>query len=174
MLSTRKHIFTYALTFLSLLLAIQQSQAESIPDRAALTHATLELQRDLLLAREKHLGEERTGLVFYFNINNLSPDRLDSIRIITLADKMVLSSTFDEQQLKFLDNGGMEKLGAIQLSAGKHTLKIQLKTNKRNITKTIELEKSSGRDNLKITVTNLIQQGNPEIIFDHETWAAVQ
>jgi len=173
LLLTRKHTFIFALTFLLLLPAMQQSQAEDAPSRETLTQATFELHRDLLLAQEKHLSEERTGLIFYLNINNLPSSKFDSISI-TLADKQVLKSTFDEKQLTTIASGGMQKLGAIQLSAGKHELIIQLKTDKRNITKTIELEKSAGRDNLKITITKLMQQRNPEIIFEHETWTAVQ
>ena len=173
MLLTRKHIFIFALTFLLALLTMQQSQAENIPSRATLTQTTLELRRDLLIAQEKHLSKERTGLHFYFNINNLASSKADSISI-TLAGKQVLKSTFDEKLLTNLANGGMQKLGAIQLRAGKHELIIQLKSGKRNITKTIELKKSAGRDNLKITITKLLQQRTPEIIFKHETWAAVQ
>jgi len=173
LLLTRKYTFIFALTFLSLLPAMQQSHAENAPNRAALTQATLELHRDLLLVQEKHLAEERTGLNFYLDINNLLANKPDSISI-TFANKLILKSTLDEKQLTTLANGGMQKLGAIQLPAGKHKLTIQLKTGKRNITKTIELEKSVGRDNLKITITKHLQQRSPEITFKHETWTAVQ
>jgi len=173
LLLTKKHFFTLALTFLSALLPMQQSQADNTANRAALTQATLELQRDILLTREKHLTEERIGLNFYLNIDQLLTKKPDSISI-SLAGKVVLKQDFNDEQFKILEHGGMQKLGAIELTPGKHEFQVLLRANNRNITKTIELEKSTGSDNLKITITSFMQQRNPEIIFDHETWTAVQ
>lgn len=173
MLLTKKHIFILPLTFFLVLLTTQLSQADSTSDRASLTQASLELQRDLLLVQEKLRSEERIGLSFYLDTNNLLSSEPDSISI-SLAGKRILTNNFDAEQLKILANGGMQKLGAIPLAAGQHEFEVQIRANNRNITKTIKLEKSAGRDNLKITITNFMQQRNPDIIFEHETWAALQ
>ena len=173
MLLTKKYFFTVALNILLVLLPAQQSQADNTPDRATLTQATLELQRDLLLTQEQHLSEERIGLNIYLNTDKRLTSMPDSISI-SLAGKVVLKQDFDNKQFKILSHGGIQKLGAIPLTPDTHEFEIRLTANNRNITKTIKLEKSVGRDNLKITITNFLQQRNPEIIFDHETWAVAQ
>ncbi|HHJ80037.1 MAG TPA: hypothetical protein ENJ65_00220 [Candidatus Tenderia electrophaga] len=169
----RKHFFIPTLMFILALSAIQQSNAGDITSRATLTQATLELQRDLLIVREKHLKKERTGLHIYLNINNLTSSKPSSLSV-NLANKQLLKKTFNEKQLKGLVNNGMQKLGSIDLPQGKHKLTIKFKTNQRTTTKTFALEKSAGRDNLKISLSKPLQQHTPEIIFKHETWAAVQ
>ncbi len=173
MLLTRKHFFTLTLTFFLALFAMHQSHAGDTTSRAALTQATLELQRDLLIAQEKHLNKERTGLHVYLNINKLTSSKPTSLSV-NLANKQLLKKTFNERQLKGLANNGTQKLGSIGLSPGKHKLTIKFKTGQRTTTKTFTLEKSAGRDNLKITINKRRLQHTPEIIFKHETWAAVQ
>jgi len=173
LLLTRKHFFILTLTFLLALLAMHQSHAEDMTSRAALTQTTLELQRDLLIVREKHLNKERTGLHIYLNISNLTSSKPSSLSV-NLANKRLLKKTFNERQLKSLVNNGIQKLGSIDLSQGKHKLTIKFKIGQRTTIKTVTLEKTAGRDNLKISISKRLQQHTPEIIFEHETWAAVQ
>ncbi len=177
MLLTKKYFFIFTLTFLWALLAIQKSQAEDIANRATLTQAALELQRDLLIAQEKHLNKERTGLHVYLNFNHKHPtsSKPGIITIsINISGQQVLNRTFDMALLTNPSNNGMQNLGSIALPEGKHKLSIQFNAGKRNTTKTITLEKSTGRDNLKITITKPLQQRNPGVVFEHKKWKALQ
>jgi hypothetical protein len=149
------------------------TKAGTSPDRAALTRATLELQRDLLLTVEKYRPEERFGLNIYLSLDNLAKINLDSISI-SIDGTAAIRQELDQGELDMLMDGAMKRLAMLPLSPGKHILQTTLQVNGRSITKTVELNKSAQRDNLKITVTSLPQQHTPDITYTHETWAAAK
>jgi len=147
--------------------------AGTSPDRAALTRATLELQRDLLLAEEQYRPEERFGLNIYLSLGNLAKINLDSISI-SIDGTTAIQQKLNESELDMLMDGAIKRLAMLPLSVGNHILQTTLQVNGRSITKTVELDKSAGRDNLKITVTRLPQQHTPDITYTHETWAVAK
>ncbi len=151
---------------------MQQSQANSTSTRTALTQATLELQRDLLLTQEKYLTEH-VGLNFYLDIDKSPTNRPDSIRI-SQANKLVFKRDLGNKQTKRLKDGGLQKLGAIKLAPGKHEFEIRLEVNGQTLIKTIKLEKHDRRDNLKLTISYRPKQRDLKVIIDHKTWTAAQ
>ncbi len=157
---------------LLILLPIQQSQANSSSTRTALTQATLELQRDLLLTQEKYLTEH-VGLNFYLDTGKTATNKSDSIRI-SQANKLVFKRDLGNKQAKKLGGGSLQKLGAIKLAPGKHEFEITLEINSQTLSKTIKLEKHDRRDNLKLTISYRLKQRDLKVIIDHETWAAAQ
>lgn len=178
LLSIKKLLFIQALSFILALLTMQQGQAADLlasnsTDRAALTQEILEIQRDLLLLKEKHLAEERLGLTIYLNINTLTLNRLDSISIL-LDDQIIFQDKIDQKQLDMLLAGSMKKLHTHALRPGSYKLKAIMKAGGKTLSNTFTLEKSTGRDNLKIILVSSLQQRAPEIIFDHEIWPAAQ
>jgi hypothetical protein len=70
--------------------------------------------------------------------------------------------------------GGMKKLHTHALRPGSYKLKAIIKAGGKMLSNTFILEKSTGRDNLKITLASSMQQRAPEITFDHEIWPAAQ
>ncbi len=172
MLSIRKDFPILVLTYLLMLLPMQQSQADSTSTRTALTQATLELQRDLLLTQEKYLTEH-VGLNFYLDIDKSPTNSPDSISI-NQANKPVFKRDLGNKQTNSLEAGGIQKLGAIKLAPGKHEFEILLEVNGQSLSKTIKLEKHDSRDNLKLTISYRLKQHDLKVIIDHETWAAAQ
>ncbi len=179
MLSANKVSLILALCLSLALLPLSHSQAadpmpgDTVLDRAALTRATLELQRDLLLAKEKYRDEERRGLALYLDIDKLARGKIESIRI-TLDKNTIIQQDLDAREMEMLAAGAMKRLGVIPLPRGIHVLQTTVTGGGRHVTKTVELDKSDGRDHLKITITRLLQQRTPEITYTHETWAAIK
>jgi hypothetical protein len=159
---------------LALLVAPQSHADTSVDtslDRTVLTRATLELQRDILLTKEKYHPEERLGLGIYLDLGDLAKVNIDSISI-TLDGVTAIQQTLDAAEMAMLMDGAMKRLGMIPLRPGSHVLKTTVKSGGRSVTKTVELDKSAGRDHLRITITSLPQQHAPDISYTHETWAA--
>ncbi len=178
MLSIKKLLFIHKLIFILALFVMQQGQAaDSLVnkpnDRATLTQEALEIQRDLLLLKEKHLAEEKYGLSIYLNIDTMTLKKLDSISIL-LDDQIIFEDKLGQELINKLQTGGMKKLYTTVLQPGNYKLKVIMKSGRKALRKTFALEKSDGRDNLKISLASSLQQRAPEITFDHETWPAAQ
>ncbi|ALP54160.1 hypothetical protein Tel_14010 [Candidatus Tenderia electrophaga] len=178
MLSAKPLSLTRSLRLLLVLLPLSHSQAAEpvtadTVDRAALTQATLELQRDLLLAQEKLQDRERLGLALYLDITPSAKGKIQSIRI-SLDDQTVVQRDLTAVEQDLLTGGAMQELGVIALQPGTHVLKTTVTGSGRSVTKTLALDKSPGRDHLKITITTLLQQRSPDILYRHDTWAAIQ
>ena len=174
--STKKLSFTLAVTLL--LLFGQQGRAagplsDDATDRASLTQATLELERDILLLKEKYLAAEKTVLAIYLNVDNRPLTKLDSISI-KLNDKDISQTSIEEKEFEILLAGGMKQLYIGALPQGSYRLKTSFQSGRKQFSNTYVLDKSAGRDNLKITLTNSVEQRNPEITYSLETWSTAQ
>jgi hypothetical protein len=145
--------------------------AEAPSDRAALTQGVIELQRDLLLTRQKYLVEENRALAIYLAFDNVPKTRPDSISV-SLDDKLLAEEKLNPLEIDRLDKGGMKKLVTRYLPPGEYLLKVTLKTGNSQVSKTLPLTKSDARDNVRITITTFLQQHTPEITFAQETWTA--
>lgn len=141
-------------------------------DRASLTQATLELQRDLLLAEERH-SHTLTGLALYLSVDDSIKDKIQSIGI-ALGGETILQQPLSPSEADMLADGGMKRLDVIALPPGRHELRATISAAGKNVTKTIDLDKSAGRDHLKISITTLPIQRTPEIVFTHEQWTAAK
>ncbi len=179
MLSVKKIHLDQMLVFFLGLLLLQPSQAadlildENTTDRASLTQATLELQRDLILAQEKILAAEKHGLAIYLDFDDPVPSGLDQLRI-SLDGEVIVDIEFEKQQLDKLSSGGIQKLLTTELAPGSYELVTRLKAGNKHITKTINLNKETTRVNLKVTITSLLRKQTPEIFFDYESWEPQQ
>ena len=179
MLSVKKVLLSQTLTFFLGLLQLQPSQAadlvlkDTTTDRASLTQATLELQRDLILVQEKVLAAEKQGLAIYLDIDDPVPKKLNQFSV-SLDGKAIVDIEFEQQQLDKLKSGAIQKLLVTELDSGSYELVTKLKAGSNRVTKTINLNKEAARINLKVTITNPLHDETPEIFFDYENWEPQQ
>ena len=179
MLLAKKVFHSQMLAYLLGLLLIQSSQAADLTlkdittDLASLTQATLELQRDLILTREKVIIAEKQGLGIYLDMDANAPKNIDAFSV-SLNDETIIEFEPSSEQLDKLTSGAIQKLLVTELEPGTHKLETRLKANGSNTTKKISLDKESTRINIKITITNLPIKETPEIFFDYENWEPVQ
>lgn len=179
MLLVKKVFFSQMLACFLGLLLIQPSQAadlvlkDTTTDRASLTQATLELQRDLILAREKVIMAEKQGLAIYLDIDAPAPKNMDRFSV-SLNDEVIVDTEFNQEQLDKLVSGAIQKLLVTELEPGTYELATKLRADGSNVTKKISLNKELNRLNFKITITNLPIKETPEIFFDYENWEPLQ
>lgn len=166
-----KQLVTPALCLMLLLTTPTQAQAtETAPSLSELTKATLELRHNLLSAEEDFFRINPNTLTIYINTDNLPAGLLKEITI-ALDGNTIVQHSFTNDEYRALNSGAMKKIYAAPLEPGRHEIKTLVNgaaaTEEQNST-TLTLEKGSGHDTLKVTITSLLQKRRPELFFEQQ------
>lgn len=174
MLSANKPFITLGLCLaLAIPLHVQAASDTAGDERAALTRATLELQRDLLLVRERVDPQYGRGLGIYLATGPLAGLTLTRIRVRVNSDT-IIDRDLSSAELALLGDGAMPRLGWLALAPGKHIIEATAYGSGGSVSRRYRLEKSGGLDHLRISVSGMPLEGSLELGYRHDSWAAAQ